>query len=173
MKALKLRFRRCIFLLELFIENENSRMNYQVKMCFFFIWHLAASYTIVCESVGMPSNLLFHLPVHFYFFWWGLATGWNTETELWHQNSFPGKACTGAGVRCTEGISYSITTFRALLLTNLGGAYLEPEWDSCSGTAENNNLDSFAGRSPCGFGVSCFFCQIVKFDYPKCRDPQK
>lgn len=59
MKALKLRFRRCIFLLELFIENENSRMNYQVKMCFFFTWHLAASYTIVCESVGMPSNLLF------------------------------------------------------------------------------------------------------------------
>lgn len=100
-------------------------------------------------------------------------TWWNTETKLWHQNSFPGKACTGAGVRCTEGISYSITTFRALLLTNLGGAYLEPEWDSCSGTAENNNLDSFAGRSPCGFGVSCFFCQIVKFDYPKCSDLQK
>lgn len=36
----------------------------------------------------------------------------------------------------------------------LGGAYLEPEWESCSENAENNKIVSFADRSLHGFGMS-------------------
>lgn len=52
----------------------------------------------------------------------------------------------------------------------MGGAYLEPEWESYSGIARNNKLDSFVvtSHSPTWFkNVSGFFCQIVNFSLSK------